>query len=58
MRGVFGMRGEITTDWNYNSSLTYGLTRANYNRAVRVPNLAELYKPPRTRRSAGFIICV
>jgi iron complex outermembrane recepter protein len=28
MRSVFGLRGEITTDWNYDSSLTYGLTRS------------------------------
>jgi len=28
-RGVFGLRGEITTDWNYDSSVTYGLTRSS-----------------------------
>jgi iron complex outermembrane receptor protein len=28
-RGVFGVRGEITTDWNYDSSVTYGLTRSS-----------------------------
>jgi iron complex outermembrane recepter protein len=28
-RGVFGVRGQITTDWNYDSSITYGLTRSS-----------------------------
>jgi len=28
-RGVFGVRGEITTDWTYDSSFTYGLTRSS-----------------------------
>jgi iron complex outermembrane recepter protein len=28
-RGVFGVRGEITTDWTYDSSLTFGQTRSS-----------------------------
>jgi iron complex outermembrane receptor protein len=28
-RGVFGVRGEITTDWTYDSSVTFGLTRSS-----------------------------
>ena len=28
-RGVAGVRGEITTDWSYDSSFTYGLTRSS-----------------------------
>jgi iron complex outermembrane recepter protein len=28
-RGVFGMRGEITTDWTYDSSITFGQTRSS-----------------------------
>ncbi len=28
-RGVFGVRGEITAGWNYDSSVTYGLTRSS-----------------------------
>ena len=28
-RGVFGVRGEITTDWTYDSSLTYGQVRSS-----------------------------
>jgi len=28
-RGVFGVRGEITTDWTYDSSFTFGLTRSS-----------------------------
>jgi outer membrane receptor protein involved in Fe transport len=26
-RGVFGARGELVTDWNYDASFTYGMTR-------------------------------
>jgi len=29
MRGVAGVRGEITADWTYDSSVTYGLTRSS-----------------------------
>ena len=28
-RGVFGVRGEIVPDWNYDTSITYGLTRSS-----------------------------
>jgi iron complex outermembrane recepter protein len=28
-RGVFGVRGEITTDWTYDSSVTFGVTRSS-----------------------------
>jgi iron complex outermembrane receptor protein len=28
-RGVFGVRGEITTDWTYDSSVTFGLVRSS-----------------------------
>ena len=28
-RGVFGVRGEITTDWSYDTSLTFGQTRSS-----------------------------
>ena len=28
-RGVFGVRGQITTDWTYDSSVTYGITRSS-----------------------------
>jgi iron complex outermembrane recepter protein len=29
MRGVLGVRGELVTDWTYDSSFTYGLTRSS-----------------------------
>jgi iron complex outermembrane recepter protein len=29
LRGVFGVRGEITADWTYDSSVTYGQTRSS-----------------------------
>ncbi|MBV8146866.1 MAG: TonB-dependent receptor [Gammaproteobacteria bacterium] len=28
-RGVFGVRGEITTDWTYDTSVTYGVVRSS-----------------------------
>jgi iron complex outermembrane recepter protein len=28
-RGVFGLRGEITTDWTYDTSVTFGQTRSS-----------------------------
>jgi iron complex outermembrane recepter protein len=39
-RGVFGVRGEITTDWNYDSSVTYGETRSSdyHNNDVSAAN--------------------
>ena len=39
-RGVFGVRGEITTDWNYDTSVTYGLTRSSdyHNNDVSASN--------------------
>jgi iron complex outermembrane recepter protein len=39
-RGVFGMRGEINSDWSYDSSLTFGLTRSSdyHNNDVSASN--------------------
>ncbi|MFL6602031.1 MAG: TonB-dependent receptor domain-containing protein [Steroidobacteraceae bacterium] len=57
-RGVFGARGELTTDWNYDASFTYGYTRFtdfhnNDTSSSRMQNAMLAVRDPTT----GQIVC-
>jgi outer membrane receptor protein involved in Fe transport len=52
-RGVFGARGELATDWNYDASFTYGYTRFtdfhnNDTSSARMQNALLAIKDPTT----------